>query len=62
MMHVEFLTIFQVLVADRANALLPLDKLSAAKRGLCRSINQGNLFKSFGSILFFPLQWNKELS
>ena len=32
MMDVEFLAIFQVLVADRADALLPLDKLSATKR------------------------------
>jgi hypothetical protein len=32
MMDVEFLAIFQVLVADRADALLPLDELSATKR------------------------------
>ena len=29
MMDMQFLTIFQVLVADRANPLLPLDELSA---------------------------------
>jgi hypothetical protein len=29
MMNVQFLAIFQVLVADWANALLPLDELSA---------------------------------
>ena len=33
MMDMEVLAIFQVLVADRANALLPLDELSTAKRG-----------------------------
>ena len=32
MMDVEFLAIFQVLVADRADAFLPLDKLSTTKR------------------------------
>jgi hypothetical protein len=32
MMHVEFFAVFQVLVADRANALLPLDELSVPKR------------------------------
>ena len=32
MMDVEFLAIFQVLVADRADALLPLDELPATKR------------------------------
>ncbi len=31
-MNVKFLAIFQVLMADRANALLLLDKLSATKR------------------------------
>ena len=33
MMHVKFLAIFQVLVADRADAVLPLDELPATKRG-----------------------------
>ena len=32
MMDMEFLAIFQVLVADRADALLPLDELSATER------------------------------
>ena len=36
MMHMEFLTIFQVLVADRADALLPLDELPATQRGHLR--------------------------
>ena len=36
MMNVEFLAIFQVLVADRTDALLPLDELSATKRGHLR--------------------------
>ena len=36
MMNVEGLAIFQVLVADRADALLPLDELSATKRGHLR--------------------------
>ena len=36
MMDMEFLTIFQVLVAARADALLPLDELSATKRGPLR--------------------------
>ena len=36
MMDMEFLAIFQVLVAARADALLPLDKLSATKRGHLR--------------------------
>jgi hypothetical protein len=36
MVNVQFLAIFQVLVADWANALLPLDELSAAKRGHLR--------------------------
>jgi hypothetical protein len=33
MMNVEVLAIFQVLVADRADALLPLDELPTTKRG-----------------------------
>ena len=33
MMDMEVLAIFQVLVADRANALLPLDELAATKYG-----------------------------
>ena len=36
MMNVEFLAIFQVLVADRTDALLPLDELSATKRSHLR--------------------------
>jgi len=36
MMDMEFLAIFQVLVADRADALLPVDELSATKRGHLR--------------------------
>ena len=32
MMHVEVLAIFQVLVADRADALLPVDELPTTKR------------------------------
>ena len=36
MMNVEVLAIFQVLVADRTNALLPLDELSVTKRGHLR--------------------------
>ena len=36
MMNVKFLAIFQVLVADWADALLPLDKLPATKRGHLR--------------------------
>jgi hypothetical protein len=31
MMHVESLAIFQVLVTDRTEALLPLDELPATK-------------------------------
>jgi hypothetical protein len=36
MMHVEVLAIFQMLVADGAEALLPLDELPATKRGHLR--------------------------
>jgi hypothetical protein len=36
LMDVEFLAIFQVLVADRADAVLPLDELSATKRSHLR--------------------------
>ena len=36
MMDVEFLAIFQVLVADRTDALLPLDELPTTKRGHLR--------------------------
>lgn len=39
MMDVEILAIFQVLVADRANALLPLDELSAT---VCRHLRFGS--------------------
>ena len=36
MMDMQFLTIFQVLVADRAEALLPLGELPATTRGPLR--------------------------
>jgi hypothetical protein len=36
MMDMQFLTMFQVLVADRAEALLPLDELPTTKRGHLR--------------------------
>jgi hypothetical protein len=36
MMHVEVLTIFQVLVADGADTVLPVDELSATKRSHLR--------------------------
>jgi hypothetical protein len=36
MMDMQFLTIFQVLVADRADALLPVDELPATQRGHLR--------------------------
>jgi hypothetical protein len=32
MVHVKFLAIFQVLMADRTETALPLDKLSVTKR------------------------------
>ena len=32
MVHVQFLAIFQVLMADRTDTVLPLDKLSVTKR------------------------------
>ena len=35
-MDVEVLAIFQMLVADRADTLLPLDELPATKRGHLR--------------------------